>query len=81
MQALTVLEKKISDLIALVRQLETQNAQLVQENVRLKNESKTLEERVLKGTQNVEKLNQEKAVTKDTVSSLIKDIDLLINNG
>jgi len=78
---LVVLEKKIIDLIEKVKFVQAENTQLVQENVRLKNDLKTLEERVLNGTMNVEELSQERATTKIVVEDLIKHIDLLIEKN
>ena len=81
MDTLVVLEKKIIDLIEKVKFVQAENTQLVQENVRLKNDLKTLEERVLNGTMNVEELSQERATTKIVVEDLIKHIDLLIEKN
>lgn len=80
MEALSVLEKKIVELIKLVTKLREENAMLSKENVRLANELKTLNKSVSHGTQNIEKLSQEQNAIKMAVSSLIKDIDVLVEN-
>lgn len=80
MEALTILEKKITDLITLIKQLKAENAKLAQKNVRLTNELKTLKKTVSDGTQSIEKLNQEYTVAKVAMGDLIKSIDLLVEN-
>lgn len=81
MNTLAVLENKITALIEKIKELQVDKVRLEKENVRLSSEFKALEERVLKGTISINELSQEKETTKLVVDDLIKNIDLLIENG
>jgi hypothetical protein len=78
MESLEILEKKIVQLIQTVQKMQTDNAAMLKENGGLKKKLSALEESVLKGTENIESLAQEKEKTKLYVSDLIKNIDQLI---
>ena len=67
MEAFGVLERKVTELLLLVSQLKTENAQLAKENAALKRRMGELEES-----------SQERTVAKAMVDSLIKDIDAIV---
>jgi len=75
MEALTVLENKISELIGLVNKLKKENASLVAEKEALCEQLALLEGVTRKDRDN---LNQEKELTKLAVSGLIKNIEALV---
>jgi FtsZ-binding cell division protein ZapB len=74
MNSLEVLEKKISQLVSLVKNLQTENASL-------KKKLSSLEDDVLEGNESIDSLNSEKEKTKLFVSDLIKSIDALVESG
>ena len=80
MEALSVLEKKIASLISLVKELKTKNERLAKENAELIDKLEMVEGSMFKDNENIEELNQEKALTKMVVDDLIKDIDSLVEN-
>lgn len=80
MEALNVLEQKFASLVKLTSELKTENSKLIEENLRLKENVETLEHSLLKNHQNLEELQQEKAMTKMVVDDLLKNIDSLVNN-
>lgn len=67
MEAFGVLERKVTELLLLVSQLKTENAQLAKENAALKRRMGELEDS-----------SQERTVAKAMVDSLIKDIDAIV---
>lgn len=75
MEALAVLENKISELVGLVSKLKKENASLQAENRRLNEQLALLEGSNLKDR---EVLNQEKELTKMAVTGLIRNIDALV---
>lgn len=78
MEALGILEKKIASLIELLGQLRDERARLVEEKAQLVAKLDLLESSLLTDSEHIEKLNQEKALTKTVVDDLIKSIDLLV---
>lgn len=75
MEALAVLENKISELIGLVNKLKKENATLVAEKEALCEQLSLLEGLTKKDR---ETLSQEKELTKLAVSGLIKNIEALV---
>lgn len=75
MEALAVLENKISELIGLVNKLKKENAILVTEKEALCEQLALLEGVTRKDR---DSLNQEKELTKLAVSGLIKNIEALV---
>ena len=75
MKALGVLEKKVSDLLDLVKKLKEENAKLREEKKQLDSKVLDFEVSMLKKR---EELDQEKELTKVAVDGLIKSIDSLV---
>jgi hypothetical protein len=75
MEALAVLENKISELIGLVNKLKKENASLAAEKDALCGQLALLEGLTKKDREN---LTQEKELTKLAVSGLIKNIEALV---
>ncbi len=75
MEVLGILEKKVSDLVCLVKELKMENATLQDENRQLKEKVDALETMVLKDK---DELDQEKELTKLVVDGLIKSIDTIV---
>ena len=75
MEALAVLENKITELVSLVNKLKKENAALLAENKRL-NEALVLQEGTSRKDREV--LDQEKELTKLAVTGLIRNIDALV---
>lgn len=78
MEALAVLENKISELVELVSKLKKENTDLAAEKGKLQEELALLEGASLKDR---EKLDQEKELTKMAVDGLIKNIDSLVEGA
>lgn len=78
MEALAVLEKKISDLVDLASALRVENARLAEENGVLKKKVEGLESLSLEHTQESE---HEREITKLMVDSLIQNIDAVVGHG
>jgi len=78
MEVLHLLEKKIATLIELIKELKTEKALLVDENMELKEKLEMLESSLLVREKNVEERSQEIVLTKMVVDDLIKSIDLLV---
>lgn len=78
MEALEILEKKLASLVELVSQLRNDNARLTKENNQLQGRVKELEASGAKDSNYIEKLKQDKALTKNVVEDLIKNIDQLV---
>ena len=77
MEALAVLENKISELIGLVNKLKKENSTLVAEKEALCEQLALLDGVTRRDR---ESLNQEKELTKLAVSGLIKNIEALVEN-
>lgn len=76
MEALAVLEKKVTELLHLVKELKAQNVQLSAHNGELQAKIDALEHSLLSDRQ---ELTQEKELTKLFVDGLISDIDTFVN--
>lgn len=74
---LSLLEDKVVQLVELAKNLKAKNDQLVEENVKLKQQVDILEASLVAETKDLEELSQEKITTKMVVDDLIKSIDLL----
>lgn len=77
---LNVLERKLSQLIEVVRQLKEDNDVLEREKLDLEIKLEKLEDELLRDSQGLEELNQERALTKQVVDDLIKSIDSLVKS-
>lgn len=75
MEALGVLEQKVSELIAVVNQLRQENARLIEDKLVLQ---KKLDEAQGVSLAQQQELSQEKEFAKVLVDSLIKDIDSVV---
>ena len=73
MEVLNVLEKKIANLIELIKELRLENAALAENNVQLKDQIEKLQASLLERP-------EELALTKAAVDDLIKNIDFLIEH-
>jgi hypothetical protein len=78
MEVLHVLEKKIASLIDMIKELKAEKAQLLEENLELKQKLESFETSLLSREKNVEERDQEIGLTKMVVDDLIKSIDLLV---
>jgi hypothetical protein len=78
MEALHVLEKKIVALVEIAQELKLEKAKLIEEKAQLQAQLELLEDSLLTDNESIEKLNQEKAITKTVVDDLIRSIDLLV---
>lgn len=78
MEVLNVLEKKIASLIEMIKELKAEKAQLIEENIELKQKLESFESSLLSREKHVEERNQEIVLTKMVVDDLIKSIDLLV---
>jgi predicted RNase H-like nuclease (RuvC/YqgF family) len=82
MEMLSALEKKVENLITLIRHLKDENINLGKDNQELKDQVRQLEGSLLKEAKQVEhELTQERETTKQAVDDLIKSIDDLIESG
>lgn len=77
MEALTVLERKVTELLLFVGQLKTENGKLVKENADLKRKLETANKAVAEKNS---AHDQEVISAKVIVESLIKDIDAVVGN-
>ena len=80
MEALVLLEKKIAALVDVVQELKNEKLKLVEENIQLALKLEAVEYSLLTDNERIEKLNQERALTKTVVDDLIRSIDLLVEN-
>lgn len=78
MEVLNVLEKKIANLIEMIKELKAEKALLIEENLELKQKLENFESSLLSREKNVEERTQEIVLTKMVVDDLIKSIDLLV---
>lgn len=76
MEALAILEKRVTDLLQLVKELKAHNAQLQTDNTALQAKVDSLENSLLTDRQ---ELVQEKELTKLFVDGLINDIDSFVS--
>jgi uncharacterized coiled-coil DUF342 family protein len=81
MKLLATLDKKIENLIVLIKELRSHREQLVNQNKVLKEKVTLLENSLLEKNENVQEWNDEKAATRKIVDGLISDIDSLIKDG
>lgn len=70
--------ERADDLVAKNKDLKSENAKLAEENAQLVAKLDGLKGSVYKGTQEIETLNEEKALAKVAVDDLIKSIDDLV---
>lgn len=77
MDALHMLEKRVSDLIERLKQLKIENDLLVKENNDLRHQVESMETSLLHGKAVVE---EEKTLTKLLLDDLIKNIDSLVSS-
>ena len=80
MEALVLLEKKIAALVDVVQELKNEKLKLVEESIQLALKIEAMEYSLLTDNERIEKLNQERALTKTVVDDLIRSIDLLVEN-
>ena len=78
MKALNVLESKIAALVALIKELKTENAKLAEENAQVLAKLESIKTSALDDSKRVQNLDKEKALTKSLVDDLIKNIDSLV---
>lgn len=77
MEVLGILEKKVSDLVNLVKEIKFENSQLLEDNKHLRDKIESLEAVVLREKY---ELDQEKELTKMVVDGLIKNIDTIVES-
>lgn len=75
---LNLLEEKLASLVELVKQLRLKNNELEKEKLELEGRLERLEEELLRDSEGMEELHQERALTKQVVDDLIKSIDSLV---
>ncbi len=78
LENLNLLEKKIAQLIELVKTEKALNAKLAEENSALNAQLEMVESSLLKEAKSIEELNQEREMTKLVVDELIGSIDRLV---
>ena len=78
LEKLNLLEKKIASLVELLKAEKEFSARLTEEKNQLAARLDIVETSLLKGTQNIEELNQERVLTKMVVDELINSIDKLV---
>ena len=78
MEALSLLEKKLTALVEVMHELKMEKARLAEENLQLQAKLEMLEDSLLTDNESIDKLNQERALTKTVVDDLIRSIDLLV---
>ena len=78
MDAFKVLEEKVAVLIERLQAAKKEILKLSTENEKLSAQIKTLEEALMVDTEKLDKLDQEKSLTKMVVDDLIKNIDSLV---
>jgi hypothetical protein len=82
MEMLSALEKKVENLITLIRHQKEENSRLKAENQGLGDQIRQLEGSLLKEAKQVEQeLTDERETTRQAVDDLIKSIDELIESG
>lgn len=78
LEKLNLLEKKITTLIEILKAEREKNAKLTKKNEELETRLESVENSLLKGTQNLEEISQERVLTKMVVDELISSIDRLV---
>ena len=78
LERLNLLEKKIVSLVDALKTEIDLNLRLTKENKELCARLDSVETSLLKGSQSIEELSQEKALTKEVVDELIRHIDQLV---
>lgn len=82
MEMLSALEKKVENLITLIKRLKDESSRLSKENHELREQVRQLEGSLLKEAKQVEQeLTEERETTRQAVDNLIKSIDELIESG
>ncbi len=77
MEQLSILEKKVLELVETIKKQKQEIVLLSEENIKLKNDIENLETALLSDQNEV---GQEKELTKLVVEGLIKDIDALVSS-
>ena len=75
-----ILKQKVFSLIEVARELQTQNARLVEKIAQLTAKLEATEKTLLGGSERIEELDQERELTKNIVNDLIKSIDMLVES-
>lgn len=78
LEVLSVLEKKIANVLALLKEEKNLNAQLIKEREELISRLESAENSLLQESQSIDQLNQERFLTKEVVDELIRNIDRLV---
>jgi peptidoglycan hydrolase CwlO-like protein len=78
-ETLSTLQDKVEKLIALVKDLKTENAKLEKENKQLAKKIESLSSAAQSTETDIKELSQEKTQTKMVVEDLIKSIDSFIS--
>ena len=76
-----VLEKKVAQLVELIKAERMANAQLLEEKNILAARLEMLENSLLKEAKSLDELNQEREMTKMIVDELIQSIDMLVQSS
>jgi cell division protein FtsB len=74
-EVLSLLEKRVSDLVSVVKDLRSQNVELSKENQQLKEKVEALETVILKDK---DQLSEEQELTKLVVDGVLKSIDAIV---
>jgi cell division protein FtsB len=77
-ETLHLLQERIQSLVAMVKDLKSENASLAKENIQLKETITSMESTMLKEAKSNDSLSKEKEMTKTVVDDLIKRIDSLL---
>ncbi|CDK30256.1 hypothetical protein [Candidatus Babela massiliensis] len=78
LEVLSVLEKKIANVLELLKEEKNLNAQLIKEREELISRLESAENSLLQESQSIDQLNQERFLTKEVVDELIRNIDRLV---
>lgn len=78
LEKLNLLERKIASLVEMLKVEKELAAKLAEEKAQLMARLELVENSLLKGTQNIEELHQERTLTKMVVDELISSIDRLV---
>ncbi len=78
LEVLSVLEKKITNVLELLKEEKNLNAQLIKEREELISRLESAENSLLQESQSIDQLNQERFLTKEVVDELIRNIDRLV---
>ncbi len=80
MNALSMLEEKVAQLVGVMNQLRKENVDLKEENALLLEQVHILESSALQETKALDQMHQEKEATKAAVDDLIRNINALVSN-